>query len=169
MFQQSEHPEKILVTVRWDSVPAHWDWIGSDENKQIMAGLSDHIAKDKVVLFHLDAEIFSRPAPQDAIPLLDSPLISLTRLFVDSDKKDAFSKKFNEVRGILEDFAKPHLARGGWRVDKEAETKEEFVLVCGWESLERHFEFAKDPRFNEYKEIPELVTETDIKHFKRFL
>lgn len=170
MFEQLEDPAHVLITARWDSVAAHWQWIGGDENKKIMAGLGDYIDSNNVVLFHLDdADIFSGPAPQGMILLTDSPVISVTRMVVGPEAKHLFSVKFEEVRGVLEDFARPYLVRGGWRVDKEAETKEEFVLICGWESLERHFEFAKDPRFNEYKKIPELVTGTDIKHFKRFL
>lgn len=170
MFEQLEDPGHILITVRWDSVAAHWQWIGGDENKKIMAGLGDYIDSNNVVLFHLDdADIFSGPTPQGMIPLTDSPVISVTRMFVDSEARRPFSVKFEEIRGILEAFAKPHLVRGGWRVDKEDDSKEEFVLFCGWESLERHAEFKEHPTYSDYTRILDFATGTDMKHYKRIL
>lgn len=169
MFQQADDPAKILLAARWDSVPAHWEWIKGDENKKIMADLSRHIVTDKVVLFHLDAEIFSSPAPHGRMPLADSPLISVAHFFVDPAEKASFSTKFNEVKGILEDFTKPNLVRGAWRVDKEDEAAEEFVVFCGWDSLEKHAEFIMDSEYPEYSKILEFATGTDMKHYKRFL
>lgn len=170
IFEQVEDPGNILITARWDSVVAHWTWIGSDENKQIMAGLGDYIDENNVVLFHLDnAAIFSGPTPQGMVPLTKSPMISVERIFVHPQSKRLFSLRFEEMRPVLEDFAKPHLVRGGWREDKEDNAKEEFVIFCGWESLEKHAEFKTHPTFSDYKTILDFATGTDMKHYKRIL
>ena len=170
MFEQLEDPARVLITARWDSVAAHWQWIGGDENKKIMAGLGDYIDSNNVVLFHLDdADIFSGPAPQGMNRLTESPVISVARMFVSPEAKHLFSVKFEEVRSILEDFAKPHLVRGGWRVDKEGDAKEEFVIFCGWESLEKHTEFKMHPAYSDYIKLLEFATGADMKHYKRIL
>lgn len=104
-----------------------------------MADLASHIATDNVELFHLDREIFSAPALEGTVSLLHSPLISVARLFVVSETKNAFSSKFNEMKGILEDFVSPRQVRDAWRVDNESDIREKFVVFCGWDSLETHF------------------------------
>ena len=172
MFQQIEDPAKILLTEPWDSVSQHWQWIGSDANKGLMGGLATRIAvegDDKVVFFHLDAEIFTPAAPEGYKHLVDSPVISIGRMYVSAEGKAAFAAKFDEVKGILEDFAKPYLVRGGWRVDKEDEGKEEFVMFVGWDAVEDHMAFAETPGFAKYSELRGFVTGADIKHYKRFI
>jgi heme-degrading monooxygenase HmoA len=169
MFQQVEDPANILITAQWDSVAAHWQWIRSDENKSTMEDLSDQITSegmDGVVLIHLNAELFSQPAPARAVHLLDSPVISIGRLRVND--KEALAAKWCEVEGILKDFLTPHLVRTGWREDKGANDKDEFVLVCGWESVAQHAEFRESPGWAKYSEITKLVAEADIRHYRRF-
>lgn len=173
IFQQIEDPTAILLTARWDSVEAHWQWIGSDDNKAVMSTIGEHIdaeGEDAFVLFHLDNEIFSEPAPQGQISLLDSPVVSVNRMPINSDKKARFNDMFSEVKGIVEAFAGPHLVRGGWVVDKQDQNKDEFVLVCGWDSVARHLAFADRPDFPQYKRaLDDFVSAMDIKHYKKFL
>lgn len=170
MFQQVEDPANILISARWDSVAAHWQWIQGDENQKIMGELGAYIASDNVVLLHLDnPDIFSSPASQGRTSLQDSPVISISRIYVDPQAKDQFSARFEEAKRALEDFVAPHIVRGGWREDKEDESKEEFVVFCGWESLEKHGEFKAHPTASKYRSILELATGTDMKHYKRFL
>ncbi len=96
-------------------------------------------------------------------------VISVGRLFIEAGKRDLFQREFDSVIQILKDFARPHLVQGGWRADKEADSKEEFVLVVGWDSVERHFKFADSPDFAKYAGIRECVADQEIKHYKRFL
>jgi heme-degrading monooxygenase HmoA len=166
MFEQIEDPAKILVTAQWDSVAAHWEWIGSDENKAIMGDLGSHIKADDFLLCHLDAEVFSLPPGQGETSLLDSPVISVGIISVNKNDEEDFSRKFDEVKGILQDFARPHLARWGWVVDG---TTDQFILVCGWDSVEAHGTFANSPGFSKYSEMRSFTSDLDIKHYKRFM
>jgi hypothetical protein len=57
-----------------------------------------------------------------------APAISYIRHLVTREKKAGFIEEFNEVRGLLEDFTKPYGVVGGWRIEKEDEKREEWVL-----------------------------------------
>ncbi|KAG7288880.1 hypothetical protein NEMBOFW57_005240 [Staphylotrichum longicolle] len=130
-FAQVEDPAVLLTTARWASVAAHWDWIRSADNVAVMAALAergDIIAED-TVLWHVEGEIFGGgggeeegggtrgrsggdgPAREGVVPLLQSPVISVGRMFVAREKREAFAAKFEEVKGILEEYARPHLVR----------------------------------------------------------
>jgi hypothetical protein len=88
-------------------------------------------------------------------------------MFVAREKRGAFAAKFDEVKGILEGYASPHLVRYGWREDgDEGAEEDEFVLVCGWESVEKHFGFAESGGFARYSEIRDLILRVDLKHYK---
>jgi hypothetical protein len=52
---------------------------------------------------------------------------------------------------------------------EEGAEEDEFVLVCGWESVEQHFGFAEAEGFARYGELRELIARTDLKHYKRLL
>lgn len=61
MLQRNEDPSAILITARWDSPAAHWEWIGTDENKQAMYKLMPLIVAEgekKLVLYHVDSVLF---------------------------------------------------------------------------------------------------------------
>ncbi|KAL2023876.1 hypothetical protein VTK56DRAFT_653 [Thermocarpiscus australiensis] len=175
-FEQIEDPTQILTTAKWASVAAHWDWIRSDANTGVMAALDGHIVAGDTVLFHVDADIFgggpeaAGNAPSGSVPLLQSPVISVSRMFVASRDKEAFAALFGEVRGVLEEYASPGSVGFGWREDLEARAEEEeFVVVCGWESVEKHLGFARAPGYSRFNEIQQFVARADIKHYKRFL
>ncbi|KXX73327.1 hypothetical protein MMYC01_209763 [Madurella mycetomatis] len=168
-FEQIENPSHLMTTARWDSVAAHWQWIRSDTNIGVMKALGDHIISQDTVLFHVDADIFDETSSPGSIQLLQSPVISVSRIFVAPENKEAFHAKFNKVRNVLEEYARPGLVQFGWREDIEAGTKEEFVLVCGWESVEKHLGFAEAPGLGQFQEIQQYIETADIKHYKRVL
>ena len=169
LFQQTEDPSNFIITDIWESVASHHQWIASDENKKVMTGLADHVASDKVTVFHLDAEIFKRPGPEGTIGLTESPVVSVARFFLTPDNKKSFAGKFDRVTELIGDSIKPHLARGGWRVDKEDEDKEEYVLFCGWDSLESHTKFSENPGFPEYRETLQFVSGVEVMHLTRLM
>ena len=172
MYHQIEDPAKILLTARWESVAQHWQWIATDVNKEVLGGIGKHVVMegdDKIVLLHLDADVFGGPAADGQTRLIDSPVISVGRLFIDVDKKAAFQKEFDDVSPILEEFVAPRMVQAGWRADKEAEDKEEFVMIVGWDSVDQHKSFASAPGFAKYAGIREFVSGQDIKHYKRFM
>jgi heme-degrading monooxygenase HmoA len=171
-FEQVDDPSQVMTTARWESVAAHWDWIRSEENIGVMEGLDKHIVAKETVLFHVDADIFGASAvsAESNVTLRDSPVISVSRVSVLREQKGAFAAKFDEVKGVLEEFTGQGLVKFGWREDGEAEAKtEEFVIVCGWESVERHLECAQSPGYFKYAEIRPLVAKADVKHYKRLL
>lgn len=180
-FAQVEDPSRILTTARWESTAAHWEWIRSDANKGVMASLEagGGIVPEDTVLLHVKGDLFgghegdsssSSLSGGGLVPLLESPVISVARMFVARGNREAFAAKFRGVRGVLKRHAHPHLVRAGWREDvPEGAEEDEFVLVCGWESVERHFAFAEAPEFPKYNEIRELITRVDLKHYKRLL
>ncbi|KAL2197426.1 hypothetical protein P885DRAFT_77115 [Corynascus similis CBS 632.67] len=167
-FCQVEDPSWLMTTAKWDSVAAHWDWIRSEENQAVMGQLGEakSIIPQDTVLFHVGGEIFSGTSNA---ALLESPVISVERMFIPRADRGSFEAKFLEVNWILEGYAGPDLVRFGWRedIDKSLE-EEEFVLVCGWESIERHVAFAESQGYARYGEIRNLLARVDVKHYKRF-
>ncbi|KAK4157635.1 hypothetical protein C8A00DRAFT_11549 [Chaetomidium leptoderma] len=186
-FAQVEDPSQILTTARWPSVDAHWSWIRSAENRGVMAALHDGdghvVAAADTVLFHVEGDLFGDEKASSSsssssragtgtgvVPLLESAVVSVGRVFVARQEREAFAAKFEEVRGVLEAYASPNQVRFGWRQDGEEEGaagEDEFVLVCGWESVEKHFGFAESRDFARYGELRELIARVDLKHYKR--
>jgi heme-degrading monooxygenase HmoA len=174
LFQQVEDPSKVLLTFCWDSVEAHWAWIETSENKTAMGGINELIkmeGEDKMKLFHLDAEVFPAPAPGegDIKGLLESGVVMVARMVVGPEKRQRFQDAWVGVKGLLETHAGgEHLVRTGWRVDKDGEY-EEFVLIAGFASIERHYAFARHPGFGRYMGIFQFVTKNDVRHYRRLL
>ncbi len=171
-YEQVEDPAKILLMASWDSVAQHWQWIQGDANQQLMGSLTGKIeleGENKFVLFHLDTDSFGTPAPAGLTNFLDSPVLSVSRMFIESENKEAFQRELDSGLRALEEFAKPHAVGGGWRVDKEADTKEEYVLLVGWDSVDRHTAFGQSPNFSKLAATRQFLTGADIKHYKRFM
>jgi len=170
-FQQVEDPSIIYILGSWESPQAHATFLPSAENQQLLELFQDDIIAEekdgkKVVMWHLDADVFSAVNEGDK-SVFTAPVISLNRHFVPEDKQAGFIKKFDEVKGLLEDFTKPYQVVGEWRIEKEAEGKEEWDLFSGFESVENHHEFAKTEGFARYREIVEFVEGFEVRHLRR--
>jgi heme-degrading monooxygenase HmoA len=169
-FQQVEDPSIIYIIGSWESPQAHATFLPSAENQELLELFKDDIIveeKDekKMTMWHLDADVFSG-VNEEVKSVFTAPVISLNRHFVPRDKKAGFVKKFDEVKGLLEDFTTPYQVVGGWRIEKEAEEKEEWVLFSGFGSVEKHHEFAKTEAFVRYREIVEFVEGFELKHLR---
>jgi heme-degrading monooxygenase HmoA len=172
MFQQVEEPAKFLITARWDSVAAHRQWINSEENKGTMDGIRDQIAmggESHIVLRHVEGELFAGPAPEGITHMLEAPVVSVGRTYVPAQNKAAADAKIKEIAGALREFAAPRDTRWGWAEDPEDETKLEFIIVAGWDSIEAHLAFKKHPSFAKWQEFVDLADSTGFLHYKRFL
>ncbi|KAI0011067.1 hypothetical protein F4779DRAFT_615922 [Xylariaceae sp. FL0662B] len=172
LFKQVEDPSVTLLTTHWESVDQHMIWRASPENKTIFPPLKDHFLLEKTKVIHLEnVELFKAHETAGGIGLGESPVISITRLAIPVEKREAFDRAWNEVaKGILEEFAKPHIVRSGWCHEKENQASEAFFLVCGWPSVEKHGEFvtAKDfPRST--SAITPFITARDIEHYARVM
>ncbi|KAI4864684.1 hypothetical protein F4820DRAFT_329448 [Hypoxylon rubiginosum] len=170
-FQQVEDPTVTLLTAHWESTEQHKTWIESPENQTVFPGLGDHFQLEKTVFFHLDdVELFEKPDADGEISLLESPVISVGRLTIAAKNRQAVGQGWNEVKGILETFAKPNMVKSGWRIEKEDQGLEEFVFACGWPSVERHGEFATTEDFQKYASaLLPFVMARDAKHYQRIL
>ncbi len=113
-------------------------------------------------MWHLDNDIFDIPAGTEWV--FTAPVISCNRHFVAKGKKAGLIEKFNEVKGLLEDFTKPYGVVGGWRIEKGSGEKEEWVLFSGFESFEKHMDFARTEGFQNYRTILGLVSDFEVKH-----
>ncbi|KAI0112652.1 hypothetical protein F4776DRAFT_344561 [Hypoxylon sp. NC0597] len=171
LFQQVEDPAIWLLTAHWDSVEQHGVWLESPENKKVFSGLGDYYELEKTYLCHLEnIWLFNSSGVPGEISLLESPVISVGRITILAEKRQEFEKQWEEVKGLLEDFAKPYVVKLAWRIEMTEPSLEEFVLTCGWPSVERHKEWAKDPNFEKYASaLLPFAQSQDIKHYQRVL
>jgi hypothetical protein len=173
-LQQVEDQGKILITAKWESLDAHWKWIRSPENAKVMAALGPYVPSSPIdmVLLHVDGVIFGEePAVPsgEAIALLDSPVISVDRFFVDKKSEEEFLGNISANKAVMEKGAAPYLVKGGWRVDVESEDLLEYVLGGGWESVEKHMKFSQAPEASRLSDIKGIARGVDCKHYKRIL
>ncbi|KAI1092489.1 hypothetical protein F5B19DRAFT_202779 [Rostrohypoxylon terebratum] len=169
LFQQIEDPSINLLTAHWESAAQHKVWIDSPENKTVFPGLKDYFQLEKTYLFHYGVELFA-PGPNGETSLLKSPFFSVSRIAVAAEERGAFDKAWNEVKGVLEEFAKPYAAQAGWRVEKEDDNLEEFVLGVGWPNVERHAEFATAKDSDKLSAaLTPFIKNRDLAHYKRIL
>ncbi|KAI1214637.1 uncharacterized protein F4807DRAFT_404051 [Annulohypoxylon truncatum] len=169
LFQQIEDPSINLLTAHWESADQHKIWIESTENKSVFPGLKNYFQLEKTHLFHYGVEIFA-PGANDEISLLKSPVFSLSRITVAAEERKAFDQAWNEVKGVVEEFANPYAVQAGWRIEKEDESLEEFVLAVGWLSVERHGEFPAAKDFEKLSAaLMPFIKNRDLTHYKRIL
>lgn len=176
-FQQVEDPSKVYIIGRWSSVAAHHAFLPSPENVGLLEALKDDVVIESddgrgILLFHLDADIFELGGDGPGEELVfDAPVISCNRHSVPEQKKAGFERKFEEVRGLLEEFTKPYKVVGAWRIEKEkdekGEQREEWVLFSGFQSVQQHWEFSKTEQFPKYREIVEFVDGFEVKHLRK--
>ncbi|KAI2615931.1 hypothetical protein GGR54DRAFT_255659 [Hypoxylon sp. NC1633] len=170
-FQQVEDPSIAVLVAHWDSVEQHQIWLASPENVAVFPKLAEHFQLEKMVFFHIDdVELLKKPEAAGKTSLLESAIISLARITIAAEQRQAADQGWNEVKGILEDFASPSVLKSGWRIEKESEDLEEIVFACGWPSVERHLEFPTTKDFQKYAStLVPFEKVRDIKHYKRVL
>ncbi|KAJ2965847.1 hypothetical protein NQ176_g10424 [Zarea fungicola] len=170
-FQQVEDPSIILVATNWASQDTHREWIQSQSYASIKKSITEFtkIGDGEAQRISLGTKLLSVSNEGELTPLVYSPVISIGRMFISADKKDAFVDKFNEVREIVEKYARPFEVRCAWRTNKEGKSKEEFVMIAGWPAVEKHKEFASSPGFAKYLETKEFLDGADIRHYQRII
>lgn len=168
-FQQIEDSSIIYIIGKWNSPEAHYAFLPSAENQKLLELFKEDVhieGKDgkKMQMWHLDHDVFDVPSGAEWV--FKAPVVSCNQHFVPKEKKFGLIEKFNEVKGLLDDFTKPYGVVGGWRIEKEDEGKEEWVLFSGFESMDHHMEFAKTEGFEKYREIVEFVGGFEVKHLR---
>jgi quinol monooxygenase YgiN/heme-degrading monooxygenase HmoA len=169
-FQQIEDPSITYFIGQWDSVATHYEFISSEENQKLLELFKDDISSSedrKMALWHLEANIFAPNASSEEQSVFSAPAISCNRHFVPAEKKQSFASKFQEVRGLLEDYTRPFKVVGGWRIEKElveGKERDEWVLFSGFENVDHHMGFAKTEEFTKYREIVGFVDGFELTH-----
>lgn len=168
-FQQVEDPSLVYIIGRWNSVASHESFLPSDDNKQLLELLKEDIIISGIVLYHLDSDVYDMAGESGKKSVFEAPIISCNRHFVPVGKKEGFSEQYRMVKGLLQNFTDPFRVVGGWRMEKESEDKEEWVLFSGFNSVTHHHEFPKKDQFVKYREIVNFLDGFEVKHLKKIL
>ncbi|KAI0851621.1 hypothetical protein F5Y00DRAFT_230268 [Daldinia vernicosa] len=168
-FRQIEDPSIALLTAHWESVSQHRLWQASPENKTAYPPLKEHFTLEKTDVSHLeDAAFFDASGPDGEISLLKSPIVSLSCVTIPAEKRKAFEQAWVENKHLLEAYTP--LIKFGWRIEKEDESLEQFILSCSWPSVEKHMEFAGGKDFPQFSAaLLSLSQDTEAKHYERIL
>ena len=157
-FLQIEDPKFVYLIGQWDSVKQHREaFIQSKANQDLL-----HLLKDQGKvrwLLHVDIG--------HELSQLKAPVLSIGRSYVKVGQQQAYDKTFQSVRNLMTDFTKPYGNTYGWRVDKEAEDKDEAVLFMGWETVAAHHAFDETSQSNELCEVGQFLIDSEIKHARK--
>lgn len=160
-LQQIEDPNVLYIIGAWSTPAAHEAFLPSPQNQALLDSIKGHIDTEEMLMYHLDLDATVTPLP------LDAPAISINRHFIKNGQRMAFQKQFDEVKPLLQDYIRPRPVAGGWRIEKETEDKEEWVLFSGFDSVEHHSGFARTDEFQRYRSIVEYVDSFEVKHMRR--
>lgn len=169
MLQQNEDHSAILITARWDSPAAHWEWIGTDENRQAMDKLMPLIVAEgekRLVLYHVDSVLF--PPPGDGITsALGSPGLNIYHYRVRPSEKEGFESRLKVAMGEL-NAATATPFTWGWRIEKDGET-EELLVVRGWNSEEQRLGFPLTKEYATLGELADHAIDVNVHSYKRIV
>ncbi|KAK7544745.1 uncharacterized protein J3D65DRAFT_34741 [Phyllosticta citribraziliensis] len=154
-YTQIEDPSIFYIVGSWTSVQRHrQEWLPSAANQELLELLSGLVIVDW--MFHVQVA-------QDQLPL-DAPVMAIGRHFIKPGAHVGFEETFRSVKHHVANYTAPRGVAGGWRVEKEAEDQEEWVLFAGWPDAAKHSEFAETPAFKEYARIKDFVERLEVKH-----
>jgi hypothetical protein len=107
----------LHIIEKRDSPEAHCAFLPSAETQRLLEFFKKDIIMDgedkgkKMQMWHLDSDVSA--VSRGTEWAFNALLISCNWYFVPKKQKDSFIEKFNEVKGLLDDFTKPHsVARG---------------------------------------------------------
>lgn len=160
-FQQVEDPSIYLIA------DGPYATISQTASKDTDEGDDTILASSRSFSRAGNATMSSTSPPEGYTPPLKSPAISLSRFGIAKDRKAAFDEEWSGIKGILEDFVKPYSLTSGWAESNRAEaTWNEFIMIAGWPSVQRHMDFASTEGFAEYAgKMRGFMEETEIKHY----
>lgn len=134
--------------------------------------LNDDISTDpdkKMSMWHLDDidvdHVFG-PAEREEISVFEAPVITCSRHVVPVNKKEEFGRIIHLMKALLGEVTTPYKAVGGWRIEKESEEKDQYVLFS---SADQHMVFDNsktDGLAYMYRGIVDLVAGFEVKHLR---
>ena len=154
--RQIENPQVLYIVAEWPSIDAHNK--ATESGKAVLAELLT-IAKP-LTMIHIDL-------PLSAFPL-DAPVMSIGRLFVAKERKEEFENFFATAKPLLQEYVAPLTLASGWRMDPSDEQKgkgeEEWILVAGWPTVEKHRDFSKTDTWERYSKIKDMIIGAEVVH-----
>ncbi|KAH3979547.1 hypothetical protein HBI24_000620 [Parastagonospora nodorum] len=167
-FQQIEDPSYIYIIGEWESLDQHMNhFIPSAGNQALLERLKDQLTVEW--LLHADVSHAGLPLPKTEAEMTNARegklAMSVGRHFVKDGQRENFQNTFDANRAKLQDYVTEGTIGGGWRVDKE-DDKAEWFLMCPWTSVEQHLDFAKTEGFQKYTQDKEHLESADVKHAK---
>jgi len=158
-----EAPDIVFILGAWPSVDFHMqEFIPSQPNQELLALLKDQLIVEW--MFHLDIDQTEKALP------LDRTFVAIGRHFIKDGDRDHFRETLDDNMHELEShIGGTDQVVGGFRIDQgfdpsSQSDKVEFVLLTGWDSIDRHLEFAKTEAFQKYSQIRKHLDGADIKH-----
>jgi len=128
-----EYPELIYYICSWGSVTEHKvEFVNSDDNKKLEDLLGGEVSIDQY--FHLELD----QSKVDVRDALDGKGLVVIRHFVKPGQRGEVDKLYEaKLPELTSHFGGPGKVVGGWRIDKEAEDKDELVVFVGLESKDQ--------------------------------
>jgi heme-degrading monooxygenase HmoA len=120
--KQVEDPTLIYIVGAWSSPLAHQTYIQTSENKAVVQSLQAQVDIEGIIMYHVELD------PDDAPLPLDAPVISVNKHFIKAGQRQAFEREFGQVQHLLQNYTKPRPTAAGWRIEKESDDKEEWIL-----------------------------------------
>ncbi|KAK2829893.1 hypothetical protein FQN49_007152 [Arthroderma sp. PD_2] len=173
ILTQVDDPSFIYIVGSWESLSQHYDeWIPSEANQKLLERSKDTF--DIAGLAHLDLD-----QKEFGIPF-DAPMLALGWFYMRPERKEAFTKAWEENVPFLKEFTAPYTVRSGWRVDNdkmiegrkvvdkdaaaegEAEV-EEFVAFTGWRDVSHNDSFAQSEGFSQHQQLVSHLTNVEMK------
>lgn len=167
-LQQIEDPSYIYIIGEWESFDQHMNhFIPSADNQALLERLKDQLTVEW--LLHADVSHAGLPLPKTEAEMINGRegklVMSMGRHFVKDGQRKRFQNTFDANKASLQDYITEGTKGGGWRIDKEGD-KEEWFLMCPWTSVEQHLDFAKTEGFQKYARIQDHLDSADVKHAK---
>lgn len=161
-LQQVEDPTYIYIIGEWKSLDQHMnEFIPSSDNQAVLEKLKDLLTVEW--LLHIDTPHEYLPLPRADAAKSKAPVYAIGRHFIKDGQQAQFQWMFEEQKHHLQDFVTEGSIGGGWRVDGEG-SKDEWVLLTPWTSVEQHFAFAETGGFAGYSKILQHIDGAEIKH-----
>ena len=148
--RQIENPQILYIVAGWPSLRfnhAHSTEVANEAAEDLL------VFAQPLTLIHFNLDFHALP--------LDAPVVSIERLFVAKERKKEFDAFFRTVEPLLQEYVAPWTFTSGWRVDlsdeQQRKGEEEWILVAGWPTVEKHQDFSKTDMWERYSKIKEMI------------
>ena len=131
-----EDPDLIYYVSSWGSIMEHKvEFVNSQDNKRLQGLMGEQVSIDQY--FHLDLD----ESRVDVRGALDGKGMAVIRHFVKPGQRGEVEKLFEmKLQDLRLHFGGEQKVVGGWRIDKEADDKDELVVFVGLDSKDQRLD-----------------------------